>query len=307
MAVDRVRQMGNLQTPMVLRVAATLRLPDLIADGVTTAGALAERTRTDRDTLARLLRCIAFLGLLAPDGEGYRLTELGEALRSTHPAGLARSLDANEPVGRIDLAHVRLLDAVRTGRAAYPLVHGRGFWEELAADPELTARFDRHMSSGDVAPRGCRVRLVRRRTRGRRGRRQRPAAGGHPPGCPAGAGHAGGAAGGGRGRAATLRGGRPVRSHGRRRPDVLRPAAAGADAYVLASLLHDWGDAEAEAIMRRCAEAAGTAGRVLVFSGVRTAPATRPRTPASTSSCSSASAVGSKRSASCRRSARAQT
>ena len=268
MAVDRLRQMANLQTPMVLRVAATLRLADLIADGVTTGGGLAERTGTDRDALARLLRHMAFLGLLAPDGEGYRLTELGEALRSTHPAGVARSLDANEPVGRIDLAHVRLLDTVRTGRAAYPLVHGRGFWEDLAADPELAARFDRHMSSGDVAPGVAAYDW---------------SAVGHVVDVGGGSGrllagilHAAPYA---RGTLVELPG---AAEAGRRRfadaglsgrADVVArtffdPLPAGADVYVLANVLHDWGDAEAEAILRRCAEAAGTRGRVLVFSGV---------------------------------------
>jgi 2,7-dihydroxy-5-methyl-1-naphthoate 7-O-methyltransferase len=268
MAVDRLREMGDLLTPMALRVAATLGLADLIADGVATAGGLAERTATDRDALARLLRHMASMGLLAPDGEGYRLTELGEPLRSTHPGGVARSLDANEVLGRIELSFVRLLDALRTGRAAYPLVHGRGFWEDLAADPELAARFERHMTAGDV---------------GRAVAAYDWSAVGHLVDVGGGSGrllveilHAAPHA---RGTLVELPGPAEV---GRRRfeeaglsdrADVVAgtffdPLPAGADAYVVANVLHDWGDAEAEAILRRCAEAAGASGRVLVFQGV---------------------------------------
>jgi 2,7-dihydroxy-5-methyl-1-naphthoate 7-O-methyltransferase len=268
MAVDRLRQMGDLQTPMVLRTAATLRLADLIAAGVTTAGGMAERTGTDRDALARLLRHMATIGLLGADGDGWCLTELGEALRSTHPSGVAGSLDANEVVGRIDLAHVRLLDAVRTGRAAYPLVHGRGFWEDLAADPALAARFDRHMSSGDVAPAVAAYDWSAVRhvvdVGGGSGRllagilEAAPHARGTLVELP-------GAAEAGRRRLAEAGlSGRAEVVAG----TFFDPLPAGADVYVLANVLHDWGDAEAEAILRRCAEAAGIRGRVLVFQGV---------------------------------------
>jgi len=44
------------------------------------------------------------------------------------------------------------------------------------------------------------------------------------------------------------------------------PADAGA--YVLSNVIHDWPDAEATTIFRRCAEAAGVSGTVLVFEGV---------------------------------------
>jgi len=43
------------------------------------------------------------------------------------------------------------------------------------------------------------------------------------------------------------------------------PLPPGADAYLLNRVIHDWDDAAATAILRRCAEAAGPAGRVLVI------------------------------------------
>jgi hypothetical protein len=46
------------------------------------------------------------------------------------------------------------------------------------------------------------------------------------------------------------------------------PLPAGADLYLLWKVLNDWPDRETVAILRRCAEAAGTAGRVLICGGV---------------------------------------
>ena len=43
------------------------------------------------------------------------------------------------------------------------------------------------------------------------------------------------------------------------------PLPAGADAYLLSRIIHDWDDAAASTILRRCAEAAGSTGRVLVI------------------------------------------
>jgi 2,7-dihydroxy-5-methyl-1-naphthoate 7-O-methyltransferase len=47
--------------------------------------------------------------------------------------------------------------------------------------------------------------------------------------------------------------------------DVLPP---GGDVYLLKSILADWPDPEAAAILRRCADAARPGGRVVVVNGV---------------------------------------
>jgi 2,7-dihydroxy-5-methyl-1-naphthoate 7-O-methyltransferase len=43
------------------------------------------------------------------------------------------------------------------------------------------------------------------------------------------------------------------------------PLPAGADAYLLSRVIHDWDDTAASAILHRCAEAAGSTGRVLMI------------------------------------------
>ena len=42
------------------------------------------------------------------------------------------------------------------------------------------------------------------------------------------------------------------------------PLPAGAGGYLLSAILHDWDDEAARAILRRCAEAAGTDGAIMV-------------------------------------------
>ena len=46
------------------------------------------------------------------------------------------------------------------------------------------------------------------------------------------------------------------------------PLPAGADLYLLKSVLSDWPDREAHAILSRCAQAARPAGRVVLLNGV---------------------------------------
>jgi 2,7-dihydroxy-5-methyl-1-naphthoate 7-O-methyltransferase len=46
--------------------------------------------------------------------------------------------------------------------------------------------------------------------------------------------------------------------------DFFEPLPAGAGCYVLSAVIHDWDDDPAVAILRRCAEAAGAGGVVLV-------------------------------------------
>ena len=47
------------------------------------------------------------------------------------------------------------------------------------------------------------------------------------------------------------------------------PLPSGADLYLLRGVLNDWPDTEAGAILKRCAEAAGPSGRVVILKGIR--------------------------------------
>jgi hypothetical protein len=264
-AIRRLRQMADLVTPMSVRVAATLRLPDHVADGVSTVDALAERTGTDSSALGRLLRHLVALGIFGREGERFVLTDLSQAMREGHGGNMGpRALDVRSAVGRIDLAAVALLDAVRSGGPAYPIVHGRGFWDDLASDPALGAGFDAYMGSGDLSSFGAGydwsavrhvvdvgggiasvlIALLRERPHLRGTLVELPGTAVRAEAAIAGAGLAD-------------------------RIEVVaqsffEPLPAGADVYLLAAIVHDWPDARAADILRRCAEAAGPSGRVLV-------------------------------------------
>jgi SAM-dependent methyltransferase len=185
---------------------------------------------------------------------------------------LRLGLDLDGFGGRMAHAWNSLLAAVRTGAPAYHTVFGRPFWEDLAAHPAIAASFDALMG---------------------------PAGHGVPdPEVPI----TGGwesvqrivDVGGGTGAllAEILRARPQVRGTLVDLPSTVARSAAiaqtagvtdrftalgqsffdplppGADLYLLKSVLCDWPDREATDILRRCAEAARPAGRVVVLNGV---------------------------------------
>lgn len=259
--------MAHLGTPMAIRVAATLRLADHLATGPGTAAELAEAAGAHPDALERLLRYLAVRGVFARTGDGrYCLTALGQALRSDHPGRMRAGLDLTG-LGRIELAFTGLLHSIRTGEPAYQQVFGHDFWQDLAEDPQRRAAFATRMA-GNLPVRSPAVL----------------------------SGYDWGSlgwlvdVGGGSGatlvallnRYPALRGtvlDRPENVADARRAladagladrgeavagSFFDPLPAGAGGYLLSLILHDWADEPAVNILRRCAEAAGESGRVLV-------------------------------------------
>jgi hypothetical protein len=268
-AIQRLGQLSDLVSPMAVRIAATLRLPDLVAAGATTAAVLAERTGSDPGALRRLLRHLVAIDVLVQQGEHFALTPLSEAMREGQAGNHGPlTLDVHSAMGRIQLAAVGLLECVRTGMPAYQLVHGRGFWDDLAADPALGAGFDAFMGSRDRSAfaeaydwsavghvvdvgGGTGARLIALL-------RAHPSLRGTLVELPG---------------PAERAAGRFVEVGLSERVVVVarsffEPLPAGADVYVLSGILHDWPDPEATAILRRCGEAAGPSGRVLVLEQV---------------------------------------
>ncbi|MEV6104965.1 methyltransferase [Streptomyces sp. NPDC051940] len=257
----------DLVTPMAVRVAATLRLADLVADGVEDVGRLAERSGTDAWALGRLLRLLVRRGLFAEPSPGrFTLNEPASLLRSDDPSGMRLWFDLEGFGGRMDLAFTELLHTVRTGEPAWETVFGAPFWDYLAARPALAASFDETMANS---------------------LRTTAAATGHDW---SGVRHVVDVGGGTGALLAELLRAHPALratlvdlpetvARGRRFLTDLGLAdrcefagqsffdalPAGADAYVLSGVLHDWADEPATAVLRRCAEAAGPTGHVLIL------------------------------------------
>ncbi len=75
------------------------------------------------------------------------LTELGQPLRTEHPARLTNALDQENAFNRREAATITgLLEAVRTGQPVWTALWGRDFWTDQDQDQELSDGFDRAMS-----------------------------------------------------------------------------------------------------------------------------------------------------------------
>ncbi|MFD4676250.1 methyltransferase [Lentzea sp. NPDC058450] len=154
--VQALRRMSGLVTPMVLRVAVTLGLPDRLRDGgavgedtagdATAVAALAAELGVDAQALDLLLAHLTALGVTERTAAGYRITDFGALLCADAGNGLHGFLHQDSPAGRADLAFADLLHSVRTGEAAYEVRYGQGFWADLAERPDLRGAFDRQMN-----------------------------------------------------------------------------------------------------------------------------------------------------------------
>ncbi|MFI5837382.1 methyltransferase [Micromonospora sp. NPDC051300] len=282
MAIDgddagaRLDRLTDLATPFAVRTAVTLRVPDRIAAGVTGLAELAEACDVDPAALGRLLRHLTHRDVFVePSPDVFALTDVGELLCDRDGGGRGADLDLGGLGARMDLAWAGLPHAIRTGDPGYGAVHGRDFWADLDAHPERRAYFDALMLSQQrfTAPQVTALYPWAEVAHvvdvgGGAGGLLREVLGAHP--------HLRGtlvdraepvataartfAAHGLTDRAETVVG------------DFFAPLPAGGDVYVVSRALTDWSDTHATAILRRCAEAAGDAGRVLVVEVLPTVP-----------------------------------
>ncbi|MGW6445847.1 methyltransferase [Lentzea sp. NPDC055074] len=142
----KLREMSGLVTPMALRVAVTLGLPDRLRSRPATAHDLAPELGVDPLALDLLLAHLTTLGVIERTDAGHRTTDFGALLGVDAGNGLNNLLHHDSAAGRADLAFIDLVHSVRTGDPAYPLRFGQGFWEDLAERPHLRAAFDRQMN-----------------------------------------------------------------------------------------------------------------------------------------------------------------
>jgi hypothetical protein len=116
----------------MIHVAAKLGLADQLKDGPRTVEQLAGLTKTHPDSLYRLLRTLAGLGVFAEDdGMRFRLTPAAELLRTGTPGSMrTTAVVAGEewmwrPWGA-------LLHSVTTGETAFDHLYGKGTFDWLA-------------------------------------------------------------------------------------------------------------------------------------------------------------------------------
>jgi SAM-dependent methyltransferase len=254
----------DLCTPWCIHVVATLHIADHIDGGTTEIGELATASDADRASLYRVLRHLVSKGVfLEPVAGQFALNDLARGLLGD------KFLDLDGIGGRMAHAWSTLLSAVRTGRPAYHEVFGRGFWDDLAANPAVSTSFDALMGPGHGVPdpqvlvdptAWSAIRTVVDVGGGTGALlaeilRAQP----HVVGTLVDLAHT------------VARSGEVFRAAGVTDrvttvgQSFFDPLPAGADLYILRKVLGDWPDREATAILTRCAEAARPSGRVVVF------------------------------------------
>jgi hypothetical protein len=268
---DGRAELGRLlwayRVSQAIHVAAVLGIADLLAEGPRTADELAESTETHPDALYRLLRALAGAGVFAETEERrFAGNALGDSLRSDAPGSVRdMAILLGQPYVWTPWAH--LLDSVRTGENAFRHVHGESVWEYRAKHPEESAAFDRAMAAGTAAVDRALIDAYdfsRFRSivdvGGGTGALLRALLAAHP----------------------QLHGvlfDRPHVVDGLRleRGEVVggsffESVPAGADAYLLKWIIHDWEDAESLAILRTVRRAIPAGGSLLVVDRVLGGP-----------------------------------
>jgi orsellinic acid C2-O-methyltransferase len=132
----------------VLSVAVRLRIPDLVADGPRSSDDLAATTDTHPPSLYRLLRAMAYLGILEETDPGhFGLTDMGELLRSDDPNSMAATtqLFCGEGVWR---SWGDLMAGVQSGRPSFERGMGLDPFAEFTQNEEASRNFNQAMSEG---------------------------------------------------------------------------------------------------------------------------------------------------------------
>jgi hypothetical protein len=253
-----LERMLDLATPWCLRVAATLRIPEHIAAGHASIADLAAAAGCDADALHAVLGHLVSQGVFTEEFPGrFACNQAAEQL-----AGVP-FLDLAGIGGRMARTWATLPDYVQTGQPAYQQVFGRPFWEDLAAHPAIGAEFDALMGPAghgvpdfdvELSDGWDTVRTVVDVGGGTGAMlasllRRHPRARGILVDLPG----------------TAARAGETIESFGVAERVTVQaqsffdPLPAGADLYLLKSVLNDWPDEPTVAILRRCAEAARTA------------------------------------------------
>ena len=263
-------QLADLTTPWCIHVVVTLGVANHIASGLTEIHEIAAASGAHTDSLHRVLRHLASKGVFEEPAPGrFALNDAARGLME----GPSRFMDLDAFGGRMAHAWGTLLTAVRTGRPAYHEAFGCSFWDDLEAHPDIAADFDALMGPAGHGVPDAEILLnpadwesVRTvvDVGGGTGAllaevlRAHPKISGTLVDLPRTVARSAGVF---QDAGVTDRATTSAQS-------FFDPLPAGQDIYMLKSVLGDWPDAEAKAILWRCAEAARPSGRVVILSGV---------------------------------------
>ena len=153
--VERVLQLGTgLVFTGALQPILRLGIPDLLAKGPLAVSELARQTGSNADALYRVLRLLASVGVFEEGaGKTFALTPMSELLRADAPGSLRDMvMFVSNPM------HFKVWSelgySVETGKPAIDRVYGKPAFEAIFSDPELSSDFNNAMScfSRMIAP-----------------------------------------------------------------------------------------------------------------------------------------------------------
>ena len=128
-----------------ISVAAELGIADQLAGGEKSSAQLAALVSADEQKIHRLLRFLATVGIFEANADGaWRLTPLAQLLLNDGPHSVRAGA---RMLGRMSATYPHMTENVRTGKCAYNLTFGRPIFQDLSAKPEDAAIFDAAMNS----------------------------------------------------------------------------------------------------------------------------------------------------------------
>lgn len=263
-----VKLAGGFMVTQTIGAVVRLGIPELVTERPRSVAELADASGANPDALRRAIRALVSLGVFEQVDGVVRHTELSELLRRDAPGsveGQARLFSGFQYATWADA-----FETFRTGEPAFSRVYGKPMFDWFEDHPEEADTFNRAMEQRGL---GRRTPLVDRDWS-----RERTVVD----------------VGGGTGATLTalltahphLSGTIVDLEHARDGAEATIMAAglgdrcafvvgsffeevpAGADAYVLSAILHDWSDEQAGAILRTCRAAMSPGARLLLVEAV---------------------------------------
>jgi len=144
--LEAQRLVSGYRAYQMMVAACELKLPDLLAAGPMGVGELASETQTHLSSLRRFLRGLAVLGIVTEEPDGrFAATALAGNFRSDRPGLRNMTLMQNDEGYR---AWADLLYTLRTGEPAFHHLFGKSPFDKLGENSEASARFNAAMVEG---------------------------------------------------------------------------------------------------------------------------------------------------------------
>lgn len=135
---------GGFRISQAISAAVALGVPDALADGPRSSDELSAEIGAHPQSLYRLLRALASVGVMTESDGRFALTPMAQPLRTDARDSLAPwAVFMGRPYQWQIWAG--LADTVRTGESAFDRIHGEDVWTYRAGHPEESAYFDRAM------------------------------------------------------------------------------------------------------------------------------------------------------------------